>query len=70
MNLELARNGSFGLVILIGLCGLSLLALHLLDKVISGVLRWIGFWPFLTDAVWKYAKSRSEKDARKSGDGR
>lgn len=60
--LELARQCSFLLAALIGLCALSIYAFHLLDRILTGIAKWIGLWPFLTEPIWKYARSRDAKD--------
>jgi hypothetical protein len=59
--IELARSASFLAVIVIGLCGLSIVAFNLLDRVITMIAKAIGLWPFLMDAVWKYARRQNEK---------
>jgi len=67
---EISRTVSFFLVVFIGLCGLSIAAFHVLDRVITIIAKAIGLWPFLRKAVWEYAQSLNAKEKLRDHDAR
>jgi len=66
--IQVAHDVSFLLCCIIGLMVLAVAAFLVLDRIVTRLIQYIGLWPYITDAIWKYCRERREREERASAE--